>query len=274
MDLKTLYEMVPPWDWPKDADKMFQETLEDRSADLSNRLLAAEMAGNLVVFNDILARTLLTIVGNSDETEELRARAAISFGPAFEHADLYEFEDPDDIVLSEGIFREIQASLKESFYDAGVPKEVRRRILEAVVRAPQDWHSAAIRAGFVCDDENWQLTAVFCMHFIKGFDRQIIEALESDNSDIRYEALLAAGNWQLKKAWPAVASLLTNAETDKTMLLAAIDAAAGIGTPEAVNSLARFLDAEDDDIVDAVTEALAMLEGDEFDDGYDEENDW
>ena len=61
MDLKTFYEMVPPWDWPKDADKMFQETLKDRSADLSNRLLAAEMAGNLVVFNDKLARTLLTI---------------------------------------------------------------------------------------------------------------------------------------------------------------------------------------------------------------------
>ena len=273
MDLKTLYEMVPPWDWPKDADKIFQETLEDRSADLSNRLLAAEMAGNLVVFNDILARTLLTIVGNNDEPAELRARAAISFGPAFEHAYLYEFEDPDDIVLSEGIFREIQASLKKAYYDAGVPKKVRRRILEAVVRAPQDWHSAAVRAAFACDDEKWQLTAVFCMQFIKGFDQQILKALESDNSDIRYEALWAAGNWQLENAWPSVARLLTDADIDKTMLLAAIDAAAGIGIPEAVNSLAQLLNADDDDIVDAVIEALAMLEGG-FDDGYDEENDW
>ena len=160
------------------------------------------------------------------------------------------------------------------YYDAGVPKEVRRHILEAVVREPQDWHSAAVRAAFASDDENWQLTAVFCMHFIKGFDRQIIEALESDNSDIRYEALLAAGNWQLKKAWPSVARLLTDADIDKTMLLAAIDAAAGIGIPEAVNSLAQFLNADDDDIVDAVNEALAMLEGGGFDDGYDEENDW
>lgn len=274
MDLKTLYEMVPPWDWPKDADKMFQETLKDRSADLSNRLLAAEMAGNLVVFNDRLARTLLTIVGNNDEPKQLRARAAISFGPAFEHIDLYEFEDPDDIVLSEELFREIQASLKKFYYDAVVPEEVRRRILEAVVRAPQDWHSAAVRAAFACDDENWQLTAVFCMRFIEGFDQQIIEALESDNSNIRYEALLAAGDRQLKQAWPAVASLLADTGIDKTMLLAAIDAAAGIGIPEAVNSLAQFLFADDDDIVDAVHEALAMLEGGEFDDSYDEENDW
>ena len=35
-----------------------------------------------------------------------------------------------------------------------------------------------------------------------------------------------------------------------------------------------LFNADDDDIVDAVNEALAMLEGEEFDDGYDEENDW
>ncbi|MCP4339885.1 MAG: HEAT repeat domain-containing protein [Desulfobulbaceae bacterium] len=274
MDLIILYNTIPPWDWPEDADKIFKKTLEDRSADLSNRLLAAEMAGDLVVFNDLLARTLLTIVTNSDETEELRARAAISFGAAFEYADLYEFEDLDDIALTEDLFRETQASFKELYYDAGVPKEVRRRILEAVVRAPLDWHSAAVRAAFAGDDENWQLTAVFCMRFIKGFNRQIIEALESDNSDIRYEALLAAGNWQLKKAWPSVACLLSDAGIDKTMLMAAIDAATGIGTPEAINSLAQLLNSDDDDIVDAVNEALAMIEGDGFDDGYDEENDW
>ncbi len=83
MDLKTIYEMIPPWDWPEDADSMLQNILKDRSADMSDRLLAAEMAGNLVVFNNTLATTLLSIVSNSDEEEDLRARAAISFGAAF-----------------------------------------------------------------------------------------------------------------------------------------------------------------------------------------------
>lgn len=92
MDLKILYDMVPPWEWPKDADKMFQEILANRTTDLSDRLLAAEMAGDLVVFNDALAKTLLSIVGNNDEPIELRARATISFGSAFEHVDSSYFD--------------------------------------------------------------------------------------------------------------------------------------------------------------------------------------
>ena len=264
MDLKIIYEMIPPWDWPEDTGKMIQEILADRSVDSSDRLLAAEMAGDVVVFNDVLAGTLLTILGNSDETADLRARAAISFGPALEHADLYEFEDPDDIVLSEEIYRKIQSSLKKFYYDAGVPKEVRRRILEAAVRAPEDWHSKAIRAAFASNDENWRLTAVFCMRFVKGFDQQILEALESESADIRYEALIAAGNRELKKAWPLIACLFSDAAIDKTILLAAIDAAAGIDLPEAVNSLIKFLDSNDEDIVDAANDALFMLQGGGF----------
>lgn len=63
-----------------------------------------------MVFNDELAKTLLSIVSTNDEPIALRARDVISFGPASDHVDLYEFEDPDDIILSEKIFREVQES--------------------------------------------------------------------------------------------------------------------------------------------------------------------
>lgn len=273
MDLKILYDTVPPWDWPKDAGKMFQEILDNRTTDLSDRLLAAEMAGNLVVFNDALAKTLLSIVGNNDEPVELRARATISFGSAFEHVDLYEFEDPDDIILSEEIIREVQASFKKFYYDASFPEEVRRRILDVAVRVPLEWHSTAVHAAFASGDAKWQCTAVFCMQFIKGFDQQILEALENKDPAIRYEALLAVSNWGLTEAWPSIARLFSDPGVDKTMLLAAIDAAANIDLPEAVNSLGMLLNSDDDDIIDAVHEALAMLEGDEFNDEYDEQDD-
>ena len=202
---------------------------------------------------------------------ELRARAAISFGPVFEHVDLYEFEDPDDNVVSEGTFRKVQAALRKLYYDAGVPVVVRRCILETTVMVPEAWHSSAVRAAFACDDEDWQRTAVSCMRFLEGFDRQILSALENGNPDIRYQALLAAGAWNLEKAWPHVASLIADPGGDKTMLLAAIDAAAGIGTPEAVTSLVRLLNSDDEDIVEAVEEALFMLEAGDFGDDSDEE---
>lgn len=259
MDLKMLYEVIPSWEWPEDAGKIFKETLENHSADAADRLMAAEMAGDPVVMNDELARTLITIVGNSDEAAELRATAAISFGAAFEHADIYEFGDPDDIILTEETYLEMQAALTKLYHDAGVPVEVRQSILQALVRAPQDWHSEAVRAAYSSDDEDWQLTAVFCMRFIRGFDRQILEALESADPDIRYQAISAAGNWALEKAWPSIAGLFTDKGAEKAMLLAAIEAAAGIGTPEALESLRALLDSDDDDVVDAVWEALAMI---------------
>lgn len=273
MNLKKIHDM-PPWDWPEDAGRIFKDILDDRSADPSERLPAAEMAGNLVVMDNELAKALIAVVDNNDEMEEMRSRAVISLGPALEHAEIYEFDDAEDIVLSEEVFQKVQALLRKIYYDAGVPKEVRRRVLEAAVRAPLDWHSAAVRAAFVGDDEDWRLTAVFCMRFIKGFDKQILESLESVSPDIQYEAVCAAGNWGVKAAWPHVDALLRAESTDKSLLLAAIDAASGIGLPEAVEIILDFTDSDDDDIVDAAHEALAMIGIDSLDDEYEEEDDW
>ena len=58
-----------------------------------------------------------------------------------------------------------------SFMDGDIPKDVRREILEASVRAPQDWHQEAVRMAYSSDDESWRLTAVFCMCYIRGFER-------------------------------------------------------------------------------------------------------
>lgn len=270
MDLKKIYKTIPPWEWPEDIEKKLLGILQDKSVDLSNRLIAAEMAGDLVVFNDKLAGILISIVSNNDEDEALRAKAAIAFGPAFEQADLYEFEDPDDIIMTEEIFSEIQESFKTFFHDSSFPKEVRRCILEAAVRAPLDWHADAIRTAFASSDEDWQLTSVFCMRFVNGFDQQIMESLKSKNQDILYQAILAAGNWGLTKAWPTIALLFSDSGVDKNLLLAAIEAAAGIGTPEAIACLWEVQESDDEDIVEAAEDALAMLDLDDFDDEYDD----
>jgi len=120
-----------------DAGKIFRKILIDRRAKASDRLIAAELAGNFTVINDELAGALLAIVRDASEPEGLRARAAISFGPALEQADLGEFEDPDEVPITEGMFHNIQDSLQKIYLDHSTPKEVRRRILEASVRAPR-----------------------------------------------------------------------------------------------------------------------------------------
>lgn len=275
MNLTTLKD-IPPWDWPEGTGKMLLDILRDARSSGSDLLLATELAGNFTVIDDELVDALLSILRSGDKPEEVRGRAAISLGPILEDADTEAFEDADDRPITERTFHGIQQSLRALYMDADVPKEVRRRILEASVRAPEDWHQDAIHAAYSSDDELWKLTAVFCMRFVRRFEEQILEALESTNPDIHYEAVLAAGNWALDAAWPHVAALITSRETDKPLLLAAIEAAANIRPYEAAEILCDLADSDDEDIVAAVDEAMAITEGpshEDEDDDLDDDDD-
>ena len=271
MDLKTLKD-TPPWEWPEGAGKMFLSILRNDKAKESDRLVAAELAGDYTVINDELAHELLSILGNSEEPEELRGQAAISLGPAVEQADTYGFEDADDILISEDTFRSVHEKLRKLYMDLDVPKEVRRRILEASVRAPQSWHENAVRAAYSSRDKDWKLTAVFCMRFIRGFDDQILESLDSKNPDIHYQAVCAAGNWEVDAAWPHITALVTSEKTDKDLLLAAIDAVAMIRPQEASEILLDLTASDDEEIVEAAYEAMAMAEPWEDEDDEDEDD--
>jgi len=270
LDLETLID-TPPWDWPSDAGKMFQDILNDRLAPEPDRLIAAELAGDSTVINDDLADALMAIVRDAEEPDKLRARAAIALGPVLEQADMDGFEDPDDVPIAERTFRNIQDTLHGLYLDKSNPKEVRRRILEASVRAPEDWHQNAIMEACSDGDKDWSLTAVFSMRWVRGFDKQILEALKSADSEIHYEAVNAAGNWELEAAWPHIIGLLIDARTPKPLLLAAIGAASSIRSQEAGEILMNLAASDDEEIAEAADEALAMSEpmSDEEDDEGD-----
>jgi hypothetical protein len=149
---------------------------------------------------------------------------------------------------------------------------VRRRALEASIRAPRDWHQSAVRTAYATNDQEWQLTAVYCMQWVKGFRKEILEALNSRNPDIHREAVRAAGNWEVHEAWPHVAALLASPKTSKKMLLAAIEAAPNVNREEAGPALMDLADSTDEEIAEAADEAMSMAAidiGDEFD---EEEN--
>lgn len=264
----------PPWEWPDDAADMLLVALNDKDAPDADLLLAAELAGDITVINDELAQALLTLVGTSGRSAQLRAQAAISLGPALEAADTGDFDDPESTLLTERAFEQVQASLRHLYSDDQLPAEVRRQVLEASVRAAQDWHQDAIRAAWASDNYPWNLTAVFCMRFVRGFDAQILDALKSAHKAIRYEAVLAAGACGLDAAWPVVSSLVQSPGTDKQLLLAAIDSIAAIRPQEAVPLLERLTEAADEDIADAAVEAMALADGLAEDDGeFDEDED-
>lgn len=282
MDIKIL-QSTPPWEWPEAAGKTILKTLTDRQAKQSDRLIAAELAGDLVVMNDALAKALLAVLRSPDEPEKLRARAASSFGAVLEQTDIDGFDDPCcDPSITEDTFHTIQDSLQKLFLDAGTPKEVRRRVLEASVRASGDWHATAIAAAYSSGDRDWRLTAVFAMRWVRGFDDRILEALNSPDRDIHVEAVQAAGNWALDAAWSHVVGIVNDPGAPKRLLLAAIEAVGNIRPAEAGVVLADLAESGDEDIAEAVDEVMAMAEvasedeadEDDEEDEDEDESDW
>jgi HEAT repeat protein len=276
MDLKTLLE-TPPWDWPEDAGKLLLETLVEKPAKEADRLIAADLVGDSPIMNDELANALLAIIGSGDESEELRATAAISLGPALEEAYLDDFEDPDDVAITEPTFQSIRDSLHKLYLDESNPKEVRRQILEAAVRAPQDWQTSAISAAYSSGDKDWMLTAVFAMRWVRGFEDQILEALESADPEIHYEAVNAAGAREMDAAWPHVVALVKDPSTPKLLLLAAIEAVGNIRPQEAGEILLDLADSRDEEIAEAANEAISMAQamlGAEDDEEEMDEGEW
>lgn len=270
MSLEHLAQ-TPPWEWPEDAADHLLRALRSEGAPLENRLLAAELAGDIAVASDRIADALLAILNGPQEPAELRSTAAIALGPSLEYADSMGFDEEEDVLISAAAFQRIQEALHRVHGDPRLPRDVRRAALEASVRAPQDWHAQAIQKALADGDEPWKLTAVFCMRYVEGFDGQIIEALASPNAEIRYEAVAAAGNWGLDDAWPVVEALLQGRGDDKDLLLAAIGAAVGIRPQEAVDHLVRLSDAPDADVAEAAQDALAMAEMPEDFEEEDEE---
>jgi hypothetical protein len=280
LDLRALAD-TPPWDWPRDTGKIFHHILTDYKANESDRLIAAELAGDFTVIDNELSDALMGIVSSADQSVQLRAAAAISLGPVLEQADLEladtdEFESPDDVPISAPTFHRIRRALHKLYFDDRVPTEVRRRILEASVRSPQNWHRDAISRAYSSGDKDWMLTAIFSMRWVRGFDDRILEALKSSDPEIEYEAVKAAGQWELNSAWSHITGLVHDPATPKHLLLAAIDAVAGIRPQEAGAILLDLAGSDDEEIAEAADEAITIAEGSsvEIDDDDEDTNDW
>ena len=95
--------------------------------------------------------------------------------------------------------------------------------------------------------------------------------MDSENEEIHYEAVRAAGIWEIDSAWSHVTALVTSKNTEKALLLAAIDAVASIRPQEAGMILVDLTDSDDEDIVEAAHEAMAMAEAQSEED-FEEED--
>jgi hypothetical protein len=272
MDILTL-QVNEPWQWPPETSAFLHEFLTNKSNKESDLIEAAGFAGEIIAINDQLCDDLLALIADSSRSDELRGIAAISLGPVLEQCDTMEWDAPfDDSPITEESFEKVKTSLHRLYQDSNLPKQVRRRILEASVRAEADWHPAAIEAAYASGDHDWMLTAVFAMRYINGFDPQILEALKNPDPEIHMEAVQAAGAQEVEGAWPYIRAILKNRKSSEDLLFAAIEAAGYIGGEEALELLEKFSLSENEDIAGAAEEALTYANPTDLDD-LDEEED-
>jgi hypothetical protein len=263
---------LEPWQWPDGTPRMLLSTLSDLGASEADLLVASVLAGDTAVIDDALAERLLALCADSDRGEELRCRAAISLGPVLEECDTFDFDD-GHAAITESTFRRVLHELHALHQAAEVPEAVRRCVLEAAVRAPQEWHPAAVGTAWSSPDAAWQRTAVFCMRFVPGFEPQILEAMQQADDVVFYQAVLAAGSKRVQAAWDQVVALLSHPKVEKPLLLAAVDTVACLRPTAAPAELAALLESGDEDVVEAIHEALAMGSVNvEDDDGFLEDD--
>lgn len=151
MNPNVLWDTTP-WERPPDAGERIREVLADPHMEVSERVLAAELSGNIVAMSDEVGAALMAVLQEAGELVKLRARAAIAFGLVLEEGDLNGFDDLQSVPVSERTYLNI-------------------------------------RTASTSGERQWALTAVFAMRWVKGFGRQILEALNNVEAEIHCGAV-------------------------------------------------------------------------------------
>jgi len=186
-----------------------------------------------------------------DPDARVRAAAAISLGRYVLGAELGDLDQAEAVPIVEALLQTVQ--------DTGEDLEVRRRALESLAYASEPVVRDLIEAAYYHSDTGMQASAVFAMgrSADPAWEPFVLAELDSPESELRYEAALAAGELELLSAVHALANLLHDEDVD--VQLAAIEALGRIGGSEAERLLLSLAASGTDVLVAAAEEALAEL---------------
>lgn len=209
---------------------------------------------------ELLAR--LNDLALHDDNREVRATAASALGRFIllvEMGDLPENEAGYALETATRIYHNTKEDVA-----------VRRRALEAMGNTSAEIVAKAIKSAYRSTEREMQISAVYAMGRTcdARWAKIVLEEIENEDAEMRYEAARASGQLELGDAVPKLARLLL--DDDREIQLAAVWALGEIGGKESINLLTMLADTaeeeEDEDLLEAVEEALgsASLLGDDL----------
>lgn len=229
----------------------FSAVLIARLKDADPRVRAAAVEGLWEYEQRDLIPTLTDLLRN-DEDARVRAAAALALG---RFVVLGEFESlrPADLTSVEDV-------LTETINDLAEAEEVRARAVEAIGARSEPWVRDLIADAYTSGAHRMQVSAVHAMG--RSCDAywlpDVIQQLQSDDAELRYEAATAAGMIGDEGAVEHLAFLIN--DEDAEVQEVAIEALAEIGGTEARMVLTRQLRNSQEHVREAAREALSSMD--------------
>lgn len=231
-------------------DAVFRLGLEDSDAGVRSKAIEGLWENEEPSLIDSLARLL-----HQDSSKTVQAAAALSLGRFAMMAELGK--------LRPGRASQVSDSLTRVLDDKNRPAEVRRRALEAAAPLSISRVKDAIRAAYEGDDVKLKTSAIYAMG--KSCDPSWLSALlnelDSEIGELRYEAAVACGELGEKEAVPHLIRLINDKDVD--VQLASIQALAKIGGADARKSLKRCLTSTNAAVRETAEQGLSQMEAEE-----------
>ncbi|MCB0173240.1 MAG: HEAT repeat domain-containing protein [Anaerolineae bacterium] len=188
----------------------------------------------------------------TDEASTVREAAASGLGKFVYLKELEEIDWNEGNLAEEALLEIIHQSDEDS--------DVQRRAVEAIAFSSRPGVAEIIEAAYYSDDEKFQVSAVFAMG--RSADKRwlplVIEELDNNNTEIRFEAARSCGELEAKGAVNKLI-IIIDEDPDLEVQEMAIWALGRIGGDLARQALEACLDSENEVLAMAAEESLDEL---------------
>ncbi len=224
-------------------------------------------------------------IASKDSSAEVRAAAISRIGQYIYLGEVEEI-DPAETVAAQELALKLHNDPNEAL-------DVRCRALEAISHASREGITELIQAAYDHDDLRMRTSAINAMGNTcdPRWEKNILQEMESDQNEMRFEAIRAAGSLSLKQAVNRLADF--GYDDDPQIQEAVVWALGEIGGDEALSTLEKLYEYaesnQDEELLDSIEEAMDMaqfmasddlefgfLDVEEYDDDdydYDEDED-
>jgi len=234
-------------DFEVDFSEVFRMCLDDTDP----RVRTSAIEGLWEVEDVRLIRPLVRAL-SEDSSDMVRQAAAMSLSRFALRAELGQLPPRLAELVWESLWQAVNAPQED------VP--VRRRALESLAYFDRPEVGASISRAYQDEDSTMRISAIFAMgrSTDEEWSTQILDELESELTEMRYEAARACGELQLAGAVPRLSQM--TADLDLEVKLAAVWSLGQIGGPEARRVLDICVEMGDEALIEAAREALDEID--------------